>query len=41
MDTTKQKQAARRIRAAARTFDVEISTKGWRELFEGGKAKKR
>ena len=34
-------RAWRRIRAAARAFDVEISAKDWQELFEGGKAKKR
>jgi hypothetical protein len=30
-----------RIRAAAREHDVEVSAGDWRELFEGGKAKKR
>jgi len=34
-------RAWKRIRAAARKFDVEISVRGWRTLFEGGKAKKR
>jgi hypothetical protein len=34
-------RAWKRIRAAARKFDVEISARGWRQLFEGGKAKKR
>jgi hypothetical protein len=34
-------RAWRKIRAAARKFDVEISERGWRQLFEGGKAKKR
>jgi hypothetical protein len=34
-------RAWRRIRAAARKFDVEISERGWHQLFEGGKAKKR
>jgi hypothetical protein len=34
-------KAWRRIRAAARKFDVEISERGWRQLFEGGKAKKK
>ncbi|HZP30935.1 MAG TPA: DUF6582 domain-containing protein [Acidimicrobiia bacterium] len=34
-------RAWRRIRAAARRYDVEISARGWRQLFEGGKAKKR
>ena|SRR5690242_15983738 len=33
-------RAWRRIRAAARKFDVEISARGWRQLFEGGKTKK-
>jgi len=34
-------RAWRRIRAAAKKFDVEIEARGWRELFRGGKAKKR
>src|SRR5262245_10668488 len=34
-------RAWRRIRTAARKFDVEIEARGWRQLFEGGKAKKR
>jgi hypothetical protein len=34
-------RAWRRIRTAARKFDVEISTRGWRQLVQGGKAKKR
>ena len=33
-------RAWRRIRAAARKYDVEIEARGWRELFKGGKAKK-
>jgi len=27
--------------AAAEKYDIEVSAKDWRELFEGGKAKKR
>jgi hypothetical protein len=34
-------QAWRRIRAAARKYGVEIKERGWRELFEDGKAKKK
>jgi hypothetical protein len=34
-------KAWKRIRTAAKKFGVEVSEKGWRELFEGGKAKKR
>ncbi len=34
-------KAWRRIRTAARKFDVEINERGWRQLFEGGKAKKK
>jgi hypothetical protein len=34
-------RAWRRIRTAARTFDVEISERGWRQLFKGGKARKK
>ena len=30
-----------RIKAAAKRFDVEVSASDWRDLFEGGKAKKR
>ena len=30
-----------RIKAAAEKFDVEVSARDWRELFEGGKVKKR
>jgi hypothetical protein len=33
-------RAWRRIRSAAKKFDVEVSEHGWRELFEGGRAKK-
>lgn len=34
-------QAWRRIKAAAKRFDVEVQAGDWRELFAGGKAKKR
>jgi hypothetical protein len=34
-------RAWKRIRAAARKYDVEVSARGWRELFKDGKAKKR
>jgi len=34
-------RAWRRIRSAARKYGVEIEARGWRQLFEGGKAKKR
>jgi hypothetical protein len=34
-------RAWKRIRAAARKHDVEISVRGWRQLFEGGKARKK
>lgn len=33
-------QAWRRIERAAKHFDVELSEKSWRELANGGKAKK-
>jgi hypothetical protein len=33
-------RAWRRIKSAAKKFDVEIEAKSWRELFRGGKAKK-
>jgi hypothetical protein len=34
-------RAWKRIRAAAKKFDVEVSANNWRELFAGGKARKR
>ena len=34
-------EAWKRIRAAARSHGVEIEARGWRQLFKGGKAKKR
>jgi hypothetical protein len=34
-------RAWRRIKAAAKRYDVEIEAKGWRELFQGGKERKR
>jgi hypothetical protein len=34
-------RAWRRIKAAAKKYDVEIEATSWRDLFKGGKAKKR
>ena len=34
-------RAWKRILAAAKKFDVEVSAQDWRDLFKGGKAKKR
>ena len=34
-------KAWKRILSAARKFDVEVSADDWRELFKGGKARKR
>src|SRR5689334_23097369 len=34
-------RAWKRILAAAKKFDVEVSESGWRELFAGGKARKK
>jgi len=34
-------RAWERIVAAAKNFDIEVSATNWRELSEGGKAKKR
>jgi|SRR6185436_12460975 len=34
-------KAWRRITAAAKRFDVDVEADDWRELFKGGKAKKR
>jgi hypothetical protein len=33
-------RAWKKIRAAAKKFDVEVTAESWRELFRGGKAKK-
>jgi hypothetical protein len=33
-------KAWKRIRSAARKFDVDVSADDWRELFKGGKARK-
>jgi hypothetical protein len=38
---TERDQAWRRIRTAARKFDVEVGVRGWRQLFIGGKEHKR
>ena len=38
---TERDAAWKRIRKAAKKFDVKVSEKSWRELFKGGKAKKR
>ena len=34
-------EAWRRIARAAKRFDVELQEKSWRELFKGGRAKKK
>jgi len=34
-------RAWKRIRAAAKRYEVEIEADDWRDLFKGGKAKKR
>ncbi|MCU1467543.1 MAG: hypothetical protein JWM72_3471 [Actinomycetia bacterium] len=34
-------RAWKKIRAAAKKFDIEVSAENWRELFSGGTAKKR
>ena len=34
-------RAWKRIRSAAKKYDVEVSADDWRELFEGGKAHKK
>ena len=40
--TDSERDAAwKRIRTAARKYDVSIEARGWRQLFEEGKAKKR
>jgi hypothetical protein len=37
---TERDAAWKRIRKAAKRFDVEVSEGSWRDLFKGGKAKK-
>jgi hypothetical protein len=34
-------KAWKRIRTAAKKYDVDVSEKDWRDLFKGGKAKKK
>jgi uncharacterized protein DUF6582 len=34
-------RAWKRITAAAKRFDIEVEADNWRDLFKGGKAKKR
>ncbi|HEX5097580.1 MAG TPA: DUF6582 domain-containing protein [Acidimicrobiia bacterium] len=34
-------RAWKKIRSAAKKFDVEVSESSWHDLFKGGKAKKR
>jgi hypothetical protein len=36
-----REKAWKRIRAAAKKFDVEIEADDWRDLFKGGKQRKR
>jgi hypothetical protein len=38
---TERDAAWKRIRKAAKRFDVDVSESSWRELFQGGKAKKK
>jgi hypothetical protein len=33
-------EAWRRIKAAARRFDIDVAAGSWRQLFDGGKARK-
>ncbi len=36
-----RERAWKRIKSAAKKYDVEVTASSWRELFEGGKAKKK
>jgi hypothetical protein len=36
-----REKAWQRIKKAARKFDIEVEADDWRDLFKGGKAKKR
>lgn len=38
---TERDAAWKRIRTAAKRFGVEVSEQSWRDLFKGGKAKKK
>ena len=38
---TERDEAWRRIKAAARRFDVDVEAEDWHDLFAGGKARKR
>jgi hypothetical protein len=39
VSNSERDRAWKRIRAAAKRFDVNVTEKSWHELFEGGKAK--
>ena len=38
---TERDRAWKRIMSAAKRYDVEVSESSWRDLFKGGKARKR
>ena len=38
---TERDQAWKRILSAAKKYDIEVEAEDWRELFVGGKSKKR
>jgi hypothetical protein len=41
VSNSERDRAWKRIRKAAKRFDVNVSEKSWHELFEGGKAQKK
>ena len=41
MSDAERDEAWKRIAAAARRFDIDVSADDWRDLFRGGKAHKR
>ena len=41
MSDAERDRAWKRLVTAAKKFDVEIAARDWRELSQGGKAKKR
>ena len=39
-DVSERDAAWRRIRAAAKKYDIEVAARGWRELFKGEQVRK-
>ena len=41
MSDAERDRAWKRILSAAKKFDIDVSENSWRDLFKGGKAKKK